>query len=412
MLANDGSLDLAVALLAREGRARERMRDALAQAGARLVLEDDPQALDGQALAEAAPVAVLVALEPAIEDALERLQPALSAPGLTVIFDEAELAARREGWEAQRWARHLMAKLRGSDDVLPPGAEDDTASVPEPGLPSTPAQMHSAATLGIHVEEALGASVEIPADALQAVAAPSPAEAGEAQADAVALALADSSTWSLVDDVAPVQAPRPAAPALPEISLDGLSLVDLEPQETSPAPAEVGGAVLLLAGIGGPDAVRRLLAALPSDFARPVLVQLRLDGGQYGNLARQIARVSALPVALAEAGQAVLAAQAYVLPDDIGLQEAEGALRFVDDRAAHPLLEALSPGESAVLVLSGADVGQIADVLAFATQGGWVAGQSGDGCYDATAATRVTGQGLPGGDPTQLALSLAHRWGA
>ncbi len=39
--------------------------------------------------------------------------------GLTVIFDEAELIARRQGWEAQRWSRHLLAKLQGQDNALP-----------------------------------------------------------------------------------------------------------------------------------------------------------------------------------------------------------------------------------------------------------------------------------------------------
>jgi hypothetical protein len=41
---------------------------------------------------------------------------------LAVIFDEAELAARREGWDAARWVRHLSAKLHRHDDVLPPGS--------------------------------------------------------------------------------------------------------------------------------------------------------------------------------------------------------------------------------------------------------------------------------------------------
>ena len=61
---------------------------------------------------------------------------------------------------------------------------------------------------------------------------------------------------------------------------------------------------MLFAGIGGPDAVRKLLAELPPDLSRPVLVQLRLDGGRYDNLVKQLERVSALPVLLAKAGEA------------------------------------------------------------------------------------------------------------
>ncbi len=96
----------AVALLARPGAARERLREALSHADVQLVLEDDPNGLEPQLLQDARPQFVVIALEAAIEDALERLEAVLSAPGLTLVFDEAELAARRDGWEAQRWGRH------------------------------------------------------------------------------------------------------------------------------------------------------------------------------------------------------------------------------------------------------------------------------------------------------------------
>ena len=102
MHASDAHPLLTVALLARSGPARDRLREALGHAGARVVLEDDPNTLDLQVLRDADPGAVLIALEPAIEDALERLDPVLGSPSLTLIFDEAELAARRDGWEAQR----------------------------------------------------------------------------------------------------------------------------------------------------------------------------------------------------------------------------------------------------------------------------------------------------------------------
>src|SRR3546814_2205406 len=83
----------------------------------------DPVSSDpGEAIASN-PQAVLVALEPVVEDALERFDALLSSPDITVIFDEAELAAQRQGWDAARWVRHLSAKLHRHDDVLPPGAD-------------------------------------------------------------------------------------------------------------------------------------------------------------------------------------------------------------------------------------------------------------------------------------------------
>ena len=47
--------------------------------------------------------------------------------------------------------------------------------------------------------------------------------------------------------------------------------------------------------------------------------------------------------------------------------------------------------------------------LEFAGRGGWVAGQSGDGCYDPEAASQLIVAGMPGGDPEYLAGELAMR---
>jgi chemosensory pili system protein ChpB (putative protein-glutamate methylesterase) len=162
--------------------------------------------------------------------------------------------------------------------------------------------------------------------------------------------------------------------------------------------------VLLFAGIGGPDAVRRVLAGLPEDFARPVLVQLRLDGGRYANLVKQMSRATSLPVSLAEPGVSLAGGNVYILPDATSLSS-EGGLRFGDGQG--DLLEALDPVRSAVMLLSGADVGLVEPVLAFAERGGWVAGQIGEGCYDPAAASQLAVAGKPAGDPEYLAAELA-----
>lgn len=442
MSANDLPLLLSVALLARPGQARERLREALAQAGATLVLEEDPNTLDVQVLRDAAPGAVLIALEPAIEDALERLDPVLGSPSLTLIFDEAELAARREGWEAQRWARHLVAKLYGHHDVLPPGSEQDTLLQPEPGMPTTPAELHADAPLDFHVREAFDAAADVPADGLyqapdavsepmsleEALAAlqPPPAAAtasgpppvpASAPPAAARVPLGDHSSWSLVDDsadtaaVAPASASAPADAAPPPLSafdIERLSLVELEAER--PNDGAAAGAVLVLAGIGGPDALRRLLATLPAGLATPVLVHMRLDGGRYGNLVKQMARVSALPVLLAEAGQPVQAGNAYILPDDVGLTERQRGLYFQGD-AQGVQVATLPPAHSAVVLLSGADMAHVDDVLALAAAGAWVGAQVGEGCYDPAAANAAVAAGMDAGEPPQLAHSIVERWG-
>lgn len=387
MSETNGAMGTPVALLGRPGQARERLREALVLAGAQVVLEDEPSAVDVQMLRDAEPVAVLVALEPLIEDALEALEPAFNMPGVTVIFDEAELTVRREGWEAQRWVRHLAAKLHGHADVLPPGTESEPSLQPEPGL-ALASRQHSDLQLDQHLEAAAHAFETVPSDALCARA--STHDAAPAASEKPGLTLSDSSTWGLLDEVTVVVRPRAEAHVssadVSSLSTGGLSLVDLEHS------GSVTGAVLVMAGIGGPDAIRRLLAALPPEFPRAVLVRMTLDGGQYGNLVRQMGRVSALPVELGEAGQVVVPGKVYVLSDEVGVHQHAGALAFVSPADPAGLIAALPPADSAVLMLSGANEAMVEASLALAEQGGWLAGQSIDGSYDPAAAARLARQ--------------------
>jgi len=446
-----------VALLARAGVARDRLREGVSAAGGHIVLEEDPNTLDLAALQAAAPQVVLVALEPAVEDALEQLETVLESGQYNLMFEEAELAARREGWEAQRWVRHLAAKLQGHANVLPPGQESDadvTPAAPEQApapeqQQEQPAQPESHA--GLQFDPALAeaddfASAafspppvqrEAPADVLSfeeliASAAP-PAQFAEESVDsgtrgmppplpsaseqpaagtpATPVVGKGFSEWSLLEDDAYTEA-APAVevaaeppPALASLLNSSLSLVELE--ETADGGSR--NAVLLVAGIGGPDAVRRVLAGLPEDFNRPVLVQLRLDGGRYANLVKQMSRAAVLPVALADPGQALQQGNIYILPDGIGLASEASGLVF--SATASDLLSALQPEGSAVLLLSGADVALVEPVLAFAGSGGWVAGQVGEGCYDPAAASQLAVAGMLAGDPEHLVTELAAHCG-
>lgn len=426
----------AVALLARPGAARERLREALAHADVQLVLEDDPNGLEPQVLQAAAPQFVVIALEAAIEDALERLESVLSAPGLTLVFDEAELAARRDGWEAQRWGRHLAAKLHGHQQVLPPGAEEEPSLQLEPGHPA-PAPAPQEEALRPHLEQALSWADDVPADGLysppadlhepialeQALAALQPVVPEPLDPPSAPQALAEPATpatppvsfdhtaWSLVEEsieapvsaeaVAPVVAPQPS------FDTDHLSLVDLD--AVAPAGARAAS-LLVLAGIGGPDALRRLLGALPASLSVPVLVHMRLDGGRYGNLVKQMSRVSPLPVQLAEAGQHAVPGEVHVLADDIGVRAASDGLHFQSD-ANGVSLASLPAEHTALVLLSGADLAHVGPALDLAAAGAWVAGQVGEGCYDPAAATAVVAAGMVAGEPQELAQAIAARWG-
>jgi len=407
-------------LLARPGQARDQLRQALEAAGASIVLEEDPNSLQSSELEAAGAQVVLVALESGTEESLSRFDSVLNDPAVTVIYDEAELAARREGWAAQRWGRHLRAKLNGHADVLPPGGEIE-ADVLEPGRPPTPAQIHAGADIEMHLEEAQMHSPDLPSGGLQ----PGTVESGpyldlEPEAWQPRPALLDENATS-GNFSAPAHAGVEAAVAADVGAGQGakvepgragqvLSLDAIEQPGESSGPL---GALLLFAGIGGPDAVRKVLAELPPAFPRPVLVRLRLDGGRYDNLVKQMSRVSVLPVALAVAGKQALPMRVYVLPANVAMHVADGKIHFSEGETDMGVFIAgLPPADCAILMLSGSDADQVDAVSALGAQGAYVAGQSPQGCYEASASKALAERGNITGTPAELAASAVAHLGA
>ena len=397
-----------VALLARPGEACERLRAALREAGGEIVLEADPSALTAEALIAAAPQAVLVALDPAVEDALDRFESVFGDPAIAVIFDEADLAARREGWDAARWVRHLAAKLHQHGDVLPPGRDPDDdmpdesilgkSVEPQPGRPITPEQRHADAQFAPFADEAAAVAATVPSE-------PHPGVVGSGgldltdDIDAMSL-VADSNSDTATDarfkhDIADLER--------------RISSMELVGEAIARGPDLPRGAVLILAGIGGPDAVRQLLAGLPEGFPRPILINQRLDGGRHDRLVQQMARATALPVHLAKAGTIAAAGEVYIMPPELGLADTDAGLRF---DAGVPLLSSLPPSDSAVLLLSGSDPADVDTALGLAARGALIAGQSPEGCYDAAAPNALIARGGSAGSPTDMVKQLLQRWPA
>ncbi|MFC3552363.1 chemotaxis protein CheB [Lysobacter cavernae] len=464
-----------VVLLARPGVACERLRSALGDAGVQLVLEADPTTLEPSALSAAAPEVVVVALDPVTEDALDRFEPVLVDPRIEVIFEEAELAAAREGWDAARWVRHLAAKLHRHGDVLPPGHEpedvDDTHAAATPDrvvepVPIAPVAAPVAAPVSSHAFDPVMAELSdappptivepvadfafVPTDAMAtdeitiapfessfdyddapvaatpapAVLKPAPVLVFEASLSAVPPVAA--APTEVVAPAAPDWSFADEAPALQglldrEGGSDGVAdgrlrhdldeierrISSLELVDDRPA-THVNGAVLVLAGIGGPDAVRQLLGALPETFAWPVLVQQRLDGGRYDKLVAQMQRATPLLVKLAEPGVPAIGGVIYILPAGVGIAVDEAGIRF--DDAGADVLAALPAADSAVLLLSGSDPGRVDAAMNHAWAGALVAGQAPDGCYDAVAAMALIARGGESGQPAELAARLSARW--
>ncbi|MBA2238816.1 MAG: hypothetical protein H0W24_09010 [Lysobacter sp.] len=517
-----------VALLARPGLARERLSEVLQEAGANCVISADPTQLKPEELRDMRPEIVVVALDPLTEEALEQFDEVLGDKAVEVIYEEAEHAASREGWDAARWQRHLVAKLQGHANVLPPSREpvvaDAAASAPADDAGPAPAE--AAAAIAETAVEAPGLP-DADAAEMESVSTSSPANAFDpvnAEFDGFDL---DSgfapydpslSGLSLPDDDAPAAghsadpadlempswdevAPGPAAPddafagfdftldtapqnvteavaadaagaggfddfdavaalnprraqldepdaaaaedgqgtadsaSFGELSLQDdeheagakdtpstrdsfrHDLIDLEQRisslslvdDTPRRGPEATGAVLILSGVGGPDAVRQLLGALPTGFARPVLVQQRLEGGRYDRLVTQLQRATRLTVVLAEPAQTAEAGTVYILSDSIGATADEGGIRFSED-ASHAVIAALPSSDSAVLLLSGSDPAHVEAAMAHSRAGALVAGQAAEGCYDAAAPDALAAHGGEVAAPAALALRLSARW--
>lgn len=378
-----------VALLARPGVACDRLLDALREARADVVLVADPTEVDPERVAATGVQALLVALEPSVEDALDRYQPLLSDPAMTVIFDDAELAATREGWDAARWARHLAAKLHSHQDVLPPGGESDQDDAPRKvELYRRP---ESDGDLSHFADEAGGLADTIPKDTLDLAAAQGNVE--QVQAGGHEDDDDEASRARFAQDIDDLQQ-----------RIAGMELVDaVQPS------SEATGAIAILAGLGGPDAVRQLLAGLSPGFPRPILIQQRLDGARHDKLVRQMQRATRMPVALAEAGQSLQAGHVYILPQDLGVVAEGAGLRFIEG-GGDAVFAGLPASDSAVVLLSGSDPDVVDAAMAHALHGALVAGQAEDGCYDVAAPKALIARGAEAGSPAGLAGMLSARW--
>lgn len=232
-------------------------------------------------------------------------------------------------------------------------------------------------------------------------------------------------TWSLLDpDDVPAPSPQLPPASSPASRLDGMSMIDdgtigLEVADSGAASslsiAGTRGAVLIVAGVGGPDPLRALLGQLQQDFPRPILIQQHLDAGNYDRLARQMERATRLPVKLAAAGMAVEDNTVYVLPTSLGLEEGASGLAFVDApnvRGFADVTSRLDPADSALLVLSGAPTDFIEEALRFKVAGAWVAAQAEHGCFDHAVPALVAARGAEIAEPLALAQKLNARWHA
>ena len=190
----------------------------------------------------------------------------------------------------------------------------------------------------------------------------------------------------------------------------GLSLAD----DDASTVATRHGAVVIFSGAGGPDAVRQVLASLPGDLPVPVVLMQHLEGANHDRLVPQLAKVSALPVVLAEAGKSVDAGRVFVMPDALSLTMGRhGNLSFVADvQPAEAQLAALaSLGRDLLVALASGAPASLADALpGCVAAGATVIAQDPARCFDATACASAKAAGGQVGAMAELTARAVERW--
>ena len=169
-------------------------------------------------------------------------------------------------------------------------------------------------------------------------------------------------------------APRPAPESVPAASIPPLrdplrSELDaihmrasrLELENIPRKEAVVSrGTIVLLAGLGGPDAVRQFLGALPGDFAPTVFVHQQLDGAATTSCCGRCSAPRPCRCCWPRPASP-RNGHVYLVPGDIGVVAGGDGLRFAE--GAHAFSQ-LTPGDNAIVALSGTDPALVEAIMA------------------------------------------------
>jgi two-component system chemotaxis response regulator CheB/chemosensory pili system protein ChpB (putative protein-glutamate methylesterase) len=135
------STDIRIALVYQQAGGSDALRAALANAGVTVAAESRAEAIDAAALMAADVDAVVVNLDPELEDLLDEVMERLDGFPQPVIYNDPEASSDLSGWDRARWLRHLSAKVKGGGSLVPPpppGAKAIPVPAPRPVEPVRP----------------------------------------------------------------------------------------------------------------------------------------------------------------------------------------------------------------------------------------------------------------------------------
>ncbi len=340
------------------------------------------------------------------------------------LTEDADLAALNASFEAGRVAASQREETPAIslDDML--RAQQSPADVPvaasEPDAAAA-TQTPAAAPKAAEADLSRLSLMDMDADHSTSTAKPAAAK------PAFDLDIGDLSLSPMDEGEASKPASKPADKPAASFgdSLGGLSLAPMDEAASDAWPAAsvktqelpvmraAEGLIAVIAGLGGPDAVRQFLGALPDDLPVPVLLWQHLDAGKHDRLAQQLEKATRLPVYLARPGEAAHPGEVGVVSNGL-LVEKDGGLRFAPGSGgpSQALASALNDPATVVVVLSGAEAGIVGPAKAHTAHGGKVLVQTPMTCFDATAASALDGSGAIVALPAELATHASARWAA
>ncbi|MGY6517131.1 MAG: chemotaxis protein CheB [Lysobacteraceae bacterium] len=211
-------------------------------------------------------------------------------------------------------------------------------------------------------------------------------------------------------DDAPVEAAPAARPAAAGLSIDDLaSAFQLEASDEELAEQAV---IVLLSGMGGPDALRQFLSSLPPDFPVPVVVWQQLNAGTHDRLAAQLAKTGRVDTYIAAVGQVPEAGRVAVLPPGVGLDASKGLVFTASEASPQGLFEGVAAlgGRACVIALSGAESSWVEGREAFIEGGGLLLAQSPQTCFEGQVCASLIQDGCASADPSALASLALDRF--
>lgn len=195
---------IAIALLSQTGEAGRHLRDALLHVGTPIVYEAAASDLDRDALERSGARVVVVNLDSEVESHLDDVYALLDDDRYNVIFNEAQVSSQLSGWEQARWARHLVAKITGSENADPPRPE---------GAEAVPVREQPVLAAAAPVAEVLASDVQVELPQVEAAETIISVALQEPEAEEPAASLQDGGDFADIVSLLQEVEPEPAQEA-------------------------------------------------------------------------------------------------------------------------------------------------------------------------------------------------------